>query len=229
MNKFFFNISTSFSFSNAWLKCLILTSFLFLSACTITSDELSKEANEAALNNPLWKTHQAEVEKIALSEYSAKGSFAYISTDFRQSASFYWEQQSKESYHLRLLNPLGQTVIFITVDDNQTKITDDKGQVYNYSNPEEAILDLANMDIPLTQLRLWMLGLPGEATEITLNSNYELAAALYKSKESNLIWQVKYINYDRNLPTSLPSQLEIVQKNGDEELTIKLKINRWKS
>ncbi|SET48943.1 lipoprotein insertase outer membrane protein LolB [Thorsellia anophelis] len=205
---------------------LLLSSSFILSGCGIFNQET--KPNDIIIdvsNNVGWQTHQKALKQ--LTHYTTKGNFAYIAPDMRQSASFFWEQIDNDTYRLLLLNPLGQTVISMNVTAQQSELIDDKGTSHLHSNPQQAIRDLAQMDIPIDNLRLWMLGLPGEATDLILNSNNLLEKATFIDPNTHAKWQIKYLSYNTNMTPSLPSNLEIEQDINGESLRIKLKINSW--
>ncbi len=83
------------------------------------------------------------------------------------------------------------------------------------------IRKLTGMQIPLDNLRQWMLGLPGQATDFSLDSQYRLNKLTYK--QGDLTWVVTYQDYNTDLKIPLPSRLELQQ--GDQR--IKLKMDNW--
>ena len=77
------------------------------------------------------------------------------------------------------------------------------------------------MDIPLANLRQWMMGLPGDASDYQLNSNYQLKSLNYSSNGQK--WQVAIQDYDSKSNPPLPSNLEL--REGDQR--IKLRMDSW--
>lgn len=204
----------------------LVGSCMQLTGCSLFSQgsEPNKTMTNNA-NNPQWLTHKSSVEQ--LTSYTTKGNFAYIAPDMRQSASFFWEQIDKDTYRLLLLNPLGKTVISMNVTPEQSELIDDKGVSHLHANPQQAIKELAQMEIPIDNLRLWMLGLPGGATELVFNSNNLLESAIFKDPNTNAFWTINYLSYNTDMSPSLPSNLEVERDVNGESLKIKLKINSW--
>jgi outer membrane lipoprotein LolB len=66
-----------------------------------------------------------------------------------------------------------------------------------------------------------MLGLPGQATDFSLDSQYRLSKLTYQ--QGDLTWVVTYQDYNTDLKIPLPSRLELQQ--GDQR--IKLKMDNW--
>jgi outer membrane lipoprotein LolB len=83
------------------------------------------------------------------------------------------------------------------------------------------ISQLTGMDIPLTNLRQWMMGLPGDATDYQLNDQFQLSSLTYK--HDGQTWQVTIADYDNKVNPPLPASLEL--KEGDQR--IKLRMDNW--
>jgi outer membrane lipoprotein LolB len=80
---------------------------------------------------------------------------------------------------------------------------------------------LTGMPIPITSLRQWILGLPGDATDYKLDDQYRLSQVNYSQNGKN--WKVVYGGYDSNSKPALPSSLELTE--GSQR--IKLKMDNW--
>ncbi len=59
------------------------------------------------------------------------------------------------------------------------QLIDNKGQTYTASDAEEMIGRLTGMPIPLNSLRQWIIGLPGDATDYSLDDQYRLRELNY--------------------------------------------------
>lgn len=196
------------------LKLLPLSCVL-LAACNTTQHKGPAGSPTA----PKWREHESQVQKIA--EYQTRGAFAYLSDKQKVYARFFWQQSAPERYRLLLTNPLGSTEMELNVIPGVVQLTDNKGKRYVSDNADDMIRKLTGMQIPLQSLRLWMLGLPGDATDFTLDSQYRLQDLTYS--KDGLTWKVNYLKYDADTQPSLPAQLEITQ--GDQR--IKLKMDNW--
>lgn len=58
-------------------------------------------------------------------------------------------------------------------------LIDNKGQTYTATDAEEMIGRLTGMPIPLNSLRQWIVGLPGDATDYSLDDKYRLSELNY--------------------------------------------------
>lgn len=188
---------------------------LILTAC-VTLKVIDQESKTFS---PQWYIHRQVI--MQLNQYQAHGSFTYLSNKKIVYARFFLQQYSSEHYQLLLLNPLGGIELILDVQSHIVKLTDSQGKRYYSDKSEEIINKLIGMQIPLNNMRQWMLGLPGSSNEFILDDKFHIKKIIYQ--KDNLIWVVNYQNYISMTVPSLPSQISI--KQGDQ--CIKLKINAW--
>ncbi|MBH1928982.1 lipoprotein insertase outer membrane protein LolB [Serratia rubidaea] len=194
---------------------LIPLASLVLAACTTTRPT----GPATSPTSPEWRTHEQAVQQ--LNQYQTRGAFAYLSDSKKVYARFFWQQYSADRYRLLLTNPLGSTELELNVQKNVVQLTDNQGKRYVSDNAEEMIRKMTGMAIPMNNLRQWMLGLPGEATDFTLDDRYRLSKLNYQ--QEGLSWKVSYQDYNSDTQPQLPSRLELQQ--GDQR--IKLKMDNW--
>ncbi|HCN97214.1 MAG: lipoprotein insertase outer membrane protein LolB [Leclercia adecarboxylata] len=188
---------------------------LVLTACSITPPKGPGKSPDS----PQWRQHQQEVR--TLSQYQTRGAFAYLSDQQKVYARFFWQQTGQDRYRLLLLNPLGSTEMELIAQPGSAQVTDNKGQKYTGTDAEEMIGKLTGMPIPITSLRQWILGLPGDATDYKLDDQYRLSEVNYS--QNGKTWKVVYGGYDSNSKPALPSSLELTE--GSQR--IKLKMDNW--
>lgn len=189
---------------------------LALTACSTTAPK----GPATSPDSPQWRQHQVDVSRI--NQFETRGAFAYLSDRQKVYARFFWQQTSPERYRLLLTNPLGSTELQLDVGPGHVQLVDNKGQRYTASDAEEMIGKLTGMPIPINSLRQWILGVPGKATDYTLDSNYRLSKVNYTQDGKN--WNVVYNGYDTTVNPTLPSAMEL--REGDQR--IKLKMDSWK-
>lgn len=188
---------------------------LVLTACSITPPKGPGKSPDS----PQWRQHQQDVR--SLSQYQTRGAFAYLSDQQKVYARFFWQQTGQDRYRLLLLNPLGSTELELKAQPGEAQITDNKGLTYTGTDAEEMIGKLTGMPIPINSLRQWILGLPGEATDYTLDDKYRLSEIHYT--QNGKTWKVVYGGYDSNSQPALPSNMELTE--GSQR--IKLKMDNW--
>ncbi len=188
---------------------------LVLTACSITPPKGPGKSPDS----PQWRQHQQAVR--TLNQYQTRGAFAYLSDQQKVYARFFWQQTGQDRYRLLLLNPLGSTEMELIAQPGSAQVTDNKGQKYTGTDAEEMIGKLTGMPIPITSLRQWILGLPGDATDYKLDDQYRLSEVNYSQNGKS--WKVVYGGYDSNSKPALPSSLELTE--GGQR--IKLKMDNW--
>ena len=109
----------------------------------------------------------------------------------------------------------------LVVQPGVTQLTDNQGKHYVSDDPQEMIQKLTGMSIPLESLRQWILGLPGDTPNFTLDDKYRLKKLTYQ--QNGVTWVVDYQEYNTQVTPPLPSRLELNQ-DGQR---IKLKMDSW--
>lgn len=188
---------------------------LFLAAC-ITKPHSGPTGNPDA---PQWYQHQAAVKKLDI--YQTRGAFAYLTDEKKVYARFFWQQFSPDHYRLLLLNPLGNTELELRAEPGKVQIINAQGKRYVSDNAEQMLHKLSGMNIPLNNLRQWMMGLPGNADSIVVDKQYLLRQVTYRQDGQD--WVVDYQDYDQQTQPPLPNRLELTHGNQ----RIKLKMDNW--
>ncbi|EXU74034.1 lipoprotein insertase outer membrane protein LolB [Erwinia papayae] len=197
------------------LMRLLPLASLLLAACSINKPQGPGQS----INAPQWQQHQQAVQKITA--YQTRGAFAYLSDSQKVYARFNWQQTAPDRYRLLLTNPLGSTELQLDAQGSVVQIVDNKGKRYVSNDAEKMITQLTGMAIPLNNLRQWMMGLPGDATDYALDDQYRLREARYSRDGQQ--WTVNYLGYDSKQDPTLPASLEL--REGNQR--IKLKMDGW--
>ena len=199
---------------NRLFRLLPLAS-LVLTACAINAPKGPGKSPDS----PQWRQHQQDVRN--LNQFQTRGAFAYLSDEQKVYARFYWQQTGQDRYRLLLTNPLGSTELSLTAQPGSVQLIDNKGQTYTATDAEEMIGRLTGMPIPLNSLRQWIIGLPGEATDYSLDDQYRLRELNYT--QNGKTWHVTYGGYTSDTKPSLPANMEL----NDGSQRIKLKMDNW--
>ena len=188
---------------------------LVLTACSVTTPKGPGKSPDS----PQWRQHQQAVR--SLNQFQTRGAFAYLSDEQKVYARFFWQQTGQDRYRLLLTNPLGSTELSLTAQPGSVQLIDNKGQTYTATDAEEMIGRLTGMPIPLNSLRQWIIGLPGDATDYSLDDRYRLRELNYT--QNGKTWHVTYGGYTSDTQPALPSNVEL--NNGAQR--IKLKMDNW--
>ncbi len=199
---------------NRLFRLLPLVS-LVLTACAINAPKGPGKSPDS----PQWRQHQQDVRN--LNQFQTRGAFAYLSDEQKVYARFFWQQTGQDRYRLLLTNPLGSTELSLTAQPGSVQLIDNKGQTYTATDAEEMIGRLTGMPIPLNSLRQWIIGLPGEATDYSLDDQYRLRELNYT--QNGKTWHVTYGGYTSDTKPSLPANMEL----NDGSQRIKLKMDNW--
>jgi outer membrane lipoprotein LolB len=201
--------------SNRRLLRLLPLASVLLAACSVNKPQGPGQS----VTSPQWQQHQQAVEKII--QYQTRGAFAYLSDKQKVYARFNWQQTAPDRYRLLLTNPLGSTELQLDAQGSVVQLVDNKGKRYTSNDAEKMISQLTGMDIPLNSLRQWMMGLPGDSTDYTLDDKYRLREVNYSRNGQQ--WTVTYQAYDNKQQPALPANMEL--REGDQR--IKLKMDGW--
>ena len=199
---------------NRLFRLLPLAS-LVLTACALHTPQGPGKSPDS----PQWRQHQQAVR--SLNQFQTRGAFAYLSDEQKVYARFFWQQTGQDRYRLLLTNPLGSTELSLTAQPGSVQLIDNKGQTYTATDAEEMIGRLTGMPIPLNSLRQWIIGLPGDATDYSLDDRYRLRELNYT--QNGKTWHVTYGGYTSDTQPALPSNVEL--NNGAQR--IKLKMDNW--
>jgi len=201
--------------SNRRLLRLLPLASVLLAACSVNKPQGPGQS----VTSPQWQQHQQAVEKIT--QYQTRGAFAYLSDKQKVYARFNWQQTAPDRYRLLLTNPLGSTELQLDAQGSVVQLVDNKGKRYTSNDAEKMISQLTGVDIPLNSLRQWMMGLPGDSTDYTLDDKYRLREVNYSRNGQQ--WTVTYQAYDNKQQPALPANMEL--REGDQR--IKLKMDGW--
>nr|WP_024967849.1 lipoprotein insertase outer membrane protein LolB [Pantoea sp. IMH] len=200
---------------NRRLMRLLPLASVLLAACSVNKPQ----GPGPSVTSPQWQQQQQAVEKIT--QYQTRGAFAYLSDSQKVYARFNWQQTASDRYRLLLTNPLGSTELQLDAQGSVVQLVDNKGKRYVSNDAEKMISQLTGMDIPLNNLRKWMVGLPGDATDYSLDDKYRLRELHYSRNGQD--WTVTWQDYDEKQQPALPARLEL--KEGNQR--IKLKMDSW--
>jgi len=99
----------------------------------------------------------------SLQYWSASGRLALAANGEGGSGSFTWQQRSVEST-LSIRGPLGAGAMQVTTDGKSLSVTDAEGQHLDTEQAGALLRRRLGTDLPLADLRYWMLGVPSPAS-----------------------------------------------------------------
>ncbi|WP_318448863.1 lipoprotein insertase outer membrane protein LolB [Photobacterium leiognathi] len=185
----------------------IAITFALLSGCAQTPQDTQKVD---------WKTHQTQLK--SLTDYHAKGVFGFYSPEQRIQLTFNWKNHNDE-YQLILIK-MFKTVLNLNSKPNNVTLVDPDGKTYHGTDATQLVKEITGLQLPLSQMRDWLIGLPTGADTYQLNNNDQVA---YLAKDINgQVWEMHYNTYNDQTP-ALPTQMILSQG----ELQVRIKISQW--
>ncbi|WP_305830361.1 lipoprotein insertase outer membrane protein LolB [Photobacterium leiognathi] len=185
----------------------IAITFALLSGCAQTPQDTQKVD---------WKTHQTQLKR--LTDYQAKGVFGFYSPEQRIQLTFNWKNHNDE-YQLILIK-MFKTVLNLNSKPNNVTLVDPEGKTYHGTDATQLVKEITGLQLPLSQMRDWLIGLPTGADTYQLNNNDQVA---YLAKDINgQVWEMHYNTYNDQTP-ALPTQMILSQG----ELQVRIKISQW--
>ncbi|PSU19536.1 lipoprotein insertase outer membrane protein LolB [Photobacterium kishitanii] len=191
-----------------WLLSFFAVSLSLLSGCA-QQPTITHKAD--------WTLHQAQLQQ--LTTYHAQGVFGYISPQQRVTLTFNWQNRPGD-YQL-ILTKMYKTILKLDARPHAVTLTDPDGKTHHGSDAAQLVQQLTGINLPLQQMRDWLIGLPTGADHYLLNKNNQVA--FLTKKIDGRTWEMHYSSYDNTKVPSLP--VLMILKQGD--LTIKIKVSTW--
>ncbi len=130
-----------------------------------------------------------------------------------------WEQHG-DRYTIKLRDFIGRTIAIIEGSPQGVQAKTSKGQQYAGHNAEDLIAQLFNIQIPVSGMRYWLLGLPKpnvQVNQLVLN-NAGLADQVTQEG-----WSMTYPYYLDNDPFKMPSKILL----AFEDIDLTVKVSQW--
>ena len=187
--------------------------FAVLAGCATKSD-ISESV-------PTLTVSEREAKLKAFKPWRALGSIAIDSDELGKfNASFAWNVDD-QGFDIKVFGPLGIQAFQLSEDENGAQLTNRSG-TSNGVNAEQLIKAALGTDVPISRMQLWVVGLPGDATNIERDTSGRLGSMLVADGDTN-VWKVDFTRYtlleDMYLPRSV-----FVDGNG---VAIKLSVSKW--
>ena len=187
--------------------------FAMLSACA-TKPDISESV-------PTLTVSEREARLKAFKPWRALGSIAIDSdTQGKFNASFAWNVD-QQGFDIKVFGPLGIQAFQLTENVNGAQLID-RGGTANGDNAEQLIKSALGSDVPISRMQLWIVGLPGDATQIERDNSGRLDRMVVAGGDAK-VWKVDFNRYtvleDMYLPKSV-----VVEGNG---VIINLSVSKW--
>ena len=188
---------------------LLLLTLIPLASCTTISRQDQAPAQEAR-----WQQHLAALQ--TLEQWTASGRIAVKTTDDGGNVRLWWRKTPGRAL-LRLSAPLGKGVLKLVEQGDRFLLHTPDGNTLESSNPDSMLLDYTGWHIPVRELRHWMTGQPGTATDYQIDDFGRLASLGWRD------WTVKFERYSQDIHPALPTKM-VASK---ESVRIRVVIDDW--
>lgn len=160
-----------------------------------------------------WAQHRETLSQVL--GFSLQGR---LSDGRGRSGDLSWQQRADGSFALQLRGPFGAGAVAIEGDARQVTVRSKDGEQFT-DDPRGWMLEQLGWDLPLDDLRDWVLGLPadGVVETLVLDANGRLENLQQHG------WTVRYERYQTVGALDLPQRLDA--QSGD--IRLRLMVDRW--
>ena len=161
-------------------------------------------------------------QKNKIKQWNIKGRLGIQTEDNGGAFDLFWNQ-GKDKYTIRLIAPLGQGALTIEGNSESVSVLDSHGLMQYAENPDLLIKQNLGVDLPVTSLRQWLLGLPD--TKLSVESlSWNEEGQLHRLQQAG--WAIEMSGYKKAEEFLLPHTF-VLQRDDRPELLIRLLIRQW--
>jgi outer membrane lipoprotein LolB len=146
----------------------------------------------------------AEIDPARVVDWSASGRMAIAVADQGGSGRFDWTQRAATT-DLEVRGPLGAGALRIVTDGVALAVTDGEGESVNADAAREQVRARLGADLPLAEMRYWLLGLPAPGTDALISA--ATSGATRAIEQSG--WTVTYEAFANVQGWAVPTRLTV--------------------
>ncbi len=155
----------------------------------------------------------------SLTQWRAEGRIAVRGNGEPGTVNFTWIESPRRGFSLRLEGPWGQNVGRLDVEPARVALTTRDGRRFVGTDPATLVERLYGWQIPVRALRHWLIGLPGDGRDYTLDRYGRLATLEWRG------WRIDYRRHRGVDGLDLPVDLR-ARRSGDGT-EIRVAVDRW--
>jgi outer membrane lipoprotein LolB len=160
-----------------------------------------------------WAEHRAALAQVI--GFSLQGR---LSDGRGRSGELSWQQRADGSFALQLRGPFGAGAVAIDGDARGVVVRSKDGE-HATDDPRGWMRDQLGWDLPLDDLRAWVVGLPADGIVDTLVLDADGRLASLQQQD----WTVRYERYQTVGALDLPQRLDA--QSG--AIRLRLMVDRW--
>ena len=156
-----------------------------------------------------------------MTTFTVQASLGIRTPDDSISGNLRWQQHSPSAFDAQMRNFLGIS-LFELKDDARGSAISLKGETYYAVDTSSLLLQLAGWSVPLTDMPLWLRGLPGRNARDIVRDDAGRVVAFSLTDSTGIVWQLQYQAF---FPDSLSLPKRMLLSSSDTQ--IKLVIRNW--
>ena len=160
----------------------------------------------------------AAIDPERVAQWSASGRLAMAVANDGGSGSFDWQQDGART-ELQVRGPFGVGALRIVTDGVLLSVTDGDGQGLDAEAAREQLRARLGADLPLAELRYWMLGLPAPGPDVHISGDARGVRTIEQAG-----WQVAYEPFTSVDGWAAPTRLVAARAN----VRIKVIVDDWR-
>ena len=191
---------------------LILLLCLFLAGCATTQ--------QLPQSGPYRKTVEQRLAQLAAqNQWKLEGRIAVRNGEQGFSAGMHW-QQTDERFDIRLLDPLGRRVAWLTGTTDQVTLITSDGQSYEGVDPQVLLRRHLGWGIPLDSLDYWVKGMP-DPNKPSWREEYDDIGRPLLLEQAE--WIVNLSRYESESALAMPGLVKLERENFRAKLLVDIR------
>lgn len=191
----------------------IVLAALTLSSCATFAPTPSAPAVPTAN----WAERQTALNRIQ--SWFLNGKIAVQTTKDSGSAAVNWTQRQR-SYNIAITGPLGAGSLKLAGSPSGVNLQTSDGKSYSAKSPEQLLASKWGFNLPVSNMRYWMRGLPVPGTPAT--THFDQNARLTSLDQQG--WHIEYLSYANAGGIDLPEKLSITSAM----MRVKIIVYQWR-
>lgn len=209
--NFFHFVQHNIRYRNGMCKFFGSLFLLLIAGCSTIQAPQIMDVNQ--------QQHQQALEQ--LTRWKIQGKIAIKTPKENFSANLHWSQQ-QDSYHIRLTNLIGSTLLEMEGNNTFSELTFD-GQDFFDTDPERLLERITGWQLPVKAFPQLIKGfVPNDDFELQI-SKQGLPEQITQTNGKNQGWKIQYRSYQQVKQFWLPENVKLDKQPNN----IRIRISKW--